>query len=219
MNAMAKVELEQKLKDEIIDLAVQRVSEEIKKDELPSNLRPLVEKFVDESLEATSPADVAMAIKHPEMFCDKCGECCRRCDPILVNMRDLTSISTFLGVDIDLVISNYTKVLDDGTMSLKARPCPFLDGNECSIHPVRPLVCKLFPLQISDGDVVPAVFKYCAFSKKLIAEKTFVLILQDIMKRRNPELYEKLMVRARKVEKELPNGWNEQVKWLVDSFS
>jgi len=49
----------------------------------------VIERAVDEAAKGMSNADLAVIIKYPGMFCDRCGECCRRSNPISVDADDL----------------------------------------------------------------------------------------------------------------------------------
>lgn len=87
-------------------------------------------------LEAASPFSYA---------CSVCGKCCRAMR-IVLNPYELKRLARHLGKSTRQVIDEHT---DEGGTVLRFRDdgrCGFLDGNRCSVHPDRPLVCRLYPL-------------------------------------------------------------------------
>ncbi|MGQ9777453.1 MAG: YkgJ family cysteine cluster protein [Thermodesulfobacteriota bacterium] len=86
--------------------------------------------------------------------CDRKG--CK--DPKLhvsLSLVDLIAISWNYGKRISQIFKEYLKIGFDplpgrapwvGRLSLELKkPCPFFDGKWCSIYPVRPISCALFP--------------------------------------------------------------------------
>jgi Fe-S-cluster containining protein len=120
-----------------------------------------------------------------DSLCQKCGECCRRCSPIVITREEVEKIAEFLKVP----YKRLRKKLDlkpageKGIFEMPGRPCRFLEGNHCSIYPVRPVTCRGFPgvamkLRVEKAGilVIPA---YCS-----IVEKFFVDRLLNIMFKR-----------------------------------
>ena len=91
--------------------------------------------------------------------CKRCGKCCRK---IGVSSRaiDIAAVVEYLGTGVREVIENYIgKVVscDEEKIEYEASsaprlPCPFLRGNECIIHPIKPGVCAAFPVRTDFGD-------------------------------------------------------------------
>lgn len=77
--------------------------------------------------------------------CRRCKQCCR--DKLIqVNPYESARLSAFLGIGTTEFLKRYTvrngtylRLLHDGT-------CCFLGPEGCSVHPHRPLVCRLYPL-------------------------------------------------------------------------
>jgi Fe-S-cluster containining protein len=66
----------------------------------------------------------------PSMHCDAdCGECC---GVVPVTETEFRAVARFIEAH-DIVPASHT----DGT-------CPFYQNGGCVVHPVRPLVCRLF---------------------------------------------------------------------------
>lgn len=76
--------------------------------------------------------------------CGRCMGCCRN-KKIQLNPYEIARMASHLGISTTEFIADYTargtvlKNREDGT-------CIFLKKNDCSIHPDRPLVCRLYPL-------------------------------------------------------------------------
>jgi len=77
--------------------------------------------------------------------CRACSRCCygRR---IQVNPYELARLSRGLGITTTEVIAQFT--VDGGTaLAIRAdTACTFLGREGCTVHPDRPLVCRLYPL-------------------------------------------------------------------------
>lgn len=76
--------------------------------------------------------------------CGRCIGCCRN-KKIQLNPYEIARMASNLGISTTAFITRFTvsgtvlKNRDDDT-------CIFLETNGCSIHPDRPLVCRLYPL-------------------------------------------------------------------------
>ncbi len=81
--------------------------------------------------------------------CQQCGKCCRILSKVVFDpverklyMEDLEEISKHVNLD---------ALIEELSRKVKAKhpvklPCPFFKDNRCSIHPVRPGSCRIFPL-------------------------------------------------------------------------
>lgn len=81
--------------------------------------------------------------------CQRCTACCRWPGDVKVDVREVESIATFLGMGGDEFIQRYTRLRTDRNgLSLIEKPndeCIFLDGNDCRINAVKPQQCRDFP--------------------------------------------------------------------------
>ncbi|MBW2977336.1 YkgJ family cysteine cluster protein [Candidatus Woesearchaeota archaeon] len=88
------------------------------------------------------------------MKCNHCGLCCR--DPLTqinVTVGDIWRIVDFLKVDIDSLfdkigLNPFREPEDEDVYEIDLGlnlPCKFRVDERCSIYPVRPLNCRLFP--------------------------------------------------------------------------
>lgn len=76
--------------------------------------------------------------------CKQCGKCCKGVKKLILTAKDIEKIKAFTGREDFFKFRegiNYLKLT-------KEKGCIFLRDNKCSIYPVRPLVCKMYPLQI-----------------------------------------------------------------------
>lgn len=95
-----------------------------------------------------------------ELFeCHRCGRCCTALG-LPYDLERIFEIARFLNLTADQVIEEYYgRVLPDGKSceleDHKRIPCPFLteDGDRkmCSIYPVRPKGCRLYPFDTDFG--------------------------------------------------------------------
>ena len=80
--------------------------------------------------------------------CQLCGDCCNGFGGTYVTQQDIINISTYINFDPEKFISRYCDrsgsrhVLTLG----KDGCCIFFDKiNQCTIHPVKPYMCKAWP--------------------------------------------------------------------------
>lgn len=86
-------------------------------------------------------------LKRDSIFGFSCGRCIGCCchKKIQINPYEIACMASLLGISTTDFIAQYTvrgtllKNREDGT-------CIFLETNGCSVHPDRPLVCRLYPL-------------------------------------------------------------------------
>jgi len=163
----------------------------------------------------------------PHFACTKCGACCRD-ESLLVTVTgsDIVRIASVLGLSSDETL----KALDFYILSeelstpigleripsikterglayialkkMDTGDCIFLKDNLCMIHPVRPVVCKSFPLTFTDSNKewswgLSAKREICPGlgTGPLISENKIKELAQTIL----PEM---------RVYKEFTNEWN-----------
>jgi hypothetical protein len=87
--------------------------------------------------------------------CEKCGQCCRGRDDVLLYPFDLFKIASYLKKSIENVLNEYCVAYvgdSSKTPVVRIKPkqyrktCPFLENGQCSIHPVKPVVCAIYPI-------------------------------------------------------------------------
>lgn len=79
--------------------------------------------------------------------CHQCGECCKGYGGTLVNDSDVQAIAGHIGVSAESVILDYCVQSDFGRVLVQGKDgfCIFARSGRCSIHPVKPRMCKSWP--------------------------------------------------------------------------
>ncbi|MEM4727267.1 MAG: YkgJ family cysteine cluster protein [Candidatus Bathyarchaeia archaeon] len=163
---------------------------------------PLMEEDLDavcrlDLLMRPNPLLLGLFLKIQNEFCLKCGECCRRNTPINIHKREAERIAAHLRMPYKEFKRRYRlKVRGDHTLDLPAAPCPFLKGNLCSIYPIRPDVCRYFPIGRMAADAIERwqiiLIPYCGIAVSFFAIEALGGIIGRIVERENPELRERM---------------------------
>ncbi|MFU8805641.1 MAG: YkgJ family cysteine cluster protein [Bradymonadaceae bacterium] len=111
--------------------------------------------------------------------CIACGQCCRRTGFVFFTVEELDEAARHLDLEPHVVTERYGLAPDEeGFMAGvdPEAPCPFLVGDQCSIHPVKPEQCRTYPFWpelLIDTETWGAEREYCPgigqgklFSKK-----------------------------------------------------
>lgn len=196
--------------------------------EIPKAFRPevgsqittsMLRNAVDEAVEHLTVFDAVMALRYGHRFCEKCGECCRRSNPINIDYQDVFNLARFLGVTPSAVIANYTIEHANGTFSLKAEPCVFLIGNDCSVYAARPFVCRQFPVTMVGGFGALLNYTYCSFVKNLLIEKAKCFVIGYLVEKKAPEAkaeIEALRASLKEAGKDIPKVFVSQLSLAND---
>jgi Fe-S-cluster containining protein len=97
--------------------------------------------------------------------CHNCSICCENEELISVAAADVRRISVYLKMPVTRFIRRYVKKLKKSKMSLRRTlPCVFLRDGRCSIYPVRPTVCAMYPF-------------LAAFQSDFLTEKTDLIAI------------------------------------------
>lgn len=97
-------------------------------------------KFVETQAQFTMPIFLE---------CQRCTACCRWPGQVRLTEEEITRIAAFKGLSESLFIQQFMRLREDRQgLALKERPngeCVFLEGDDCSIQPVKPQQCRDFP--------------------------------------------------------------------------
>ena len=78
--------------------------------------------------------------------CRQCGDCCRGYGGTFVSKRDIDAIASFIGTNPESFVANYCRL--SGKRPLLTQKddgyCIFWD-RICTIHPVKPQMCRRWP--------------------------------------------------------------------------
>jgi len=87
------------------------------------------------------------AMKQPDIFkCEKCGDCCKGYGGTFVTEKDIKAIAAYLKTDPERFVEDYC-CMSGGRPVLAQKKdgyCIFWD-KLCTIHPVKPKMCKQWP--------------------------------------------------------------------------
>src|SRR3989475_8030429 len=73
--------------------------------------------------------------------CRSCANCCRTRQPVF-SRTEAQRIAAYLGLSLEELRARYlTSDAETGKYITRSLPCPFLDGNLCSIFEMRPAFC------------------------------------------------------------------------------
>ena len=78
--------------------------------------------------------------------CRQCGDCCRGYGGTFVSKRDIDAIASFLGEDPEYFVANYCRLSGKRFLLSQKKDgyCIFWD-RICTIHPVKPQMCRQWP--------------------------------------------------------------------------
>ena len=78
--------------------------------------------------------------------CKKCGDCCRGYGGTFVSTREIESIAAYTSTDPERFVKEKCQMSGGKPMLAQGADgyCIFYDG-ECSIHPVKPDMCRSWP--------------------------------------------------------------------------
>lgn len=79
--------------------------------------------------------------------CLCCGECCHGQGGIRITEEEAQLQAVYLGIRPEKYLDKYT-ILRNGNREIGIREdgaCHFLKDKICSIHPVKPAICRLWP--------------------------------------------------------------------------
>ncbi|MEA1993902.1 MAG: YkgJ family cysteine cluster protein [Euryarchaeota archaeon] len=86
-------------------------------------------------------------LKDQRFECQQCGECCKsRWVPL--------TLSDILRIKNEAPSEEFLLVWNEKELVIERREwdngCVFLEDNKCSIHEIKPLICRLYPIAVSE---------------------------------------------------------------------
>jgi Fe-S-cluster containining protein len=109
--------------------------------------------------------------------CQRCTACCRWPGQVRLTDAEITRIATFLQLCETDFIQRYTRLQHDRLgLALLEQPdgaCVLLDGNLCSIQPVKPQQCRDFPNLWQ----YPGAEQYCRAIPREVSEDEYVRLV------------------------------------------
>jgi Fe-S-cluster containining protein len=79
--------------------------------------------------------------------CRQCGECCKGYGGTYVSRADVEAIAAYIGEEPELVEKKYCTQSGDRLVLVQQESdfCIFWKDKICSIHPVKPRMCRAWP--------------------------------------------------------------------------
>lgn len=130
--------------------------------------------------------------------CQKgCTKCCEVKGYVYLTEEDVSAAAKYLGLpqaDFESQFIYRTKHMRRIRKPRGAKQCPFLDASGCSIHPVKPVQCRLFPYWpelVEDRKAWARTGKWCpGIGVGKLVQIGTALEKANEMKVRYPEIYE-----------------------------
>ena len=83
-----------------------------------------------------------------EIFnCKKCGDCCKGYGGTYLTEKDIKAIAAYIHTDPDFFVEKYCQMSGKKPVLAQAENgyCIFWDNKICTIHPVKPKMCRAWP--------------------------------------------------------------------------
>jgi Fe-S-cluster containining protein len=79
--------------------------------------------------------------------CRQCGDCCQGYGGTYVSRADVAAIAAYIGMDADRFEKTYCTASGDGSVLVQQENgfCIFWKDRVCSIHAVKPRMCREWP--------------------------------------------------------------------------
>ncbi len=89
------------------------------------------------------PFSLELVLKLSELInCRQCGRCCKEIRKIFVAQEDVDRIAKYINCP-PLVVREMMHIDSEEIMHM---PCPFFRDEKCSIQPVKPISCRIYPM-------------------------------------------------------------------------
>ena len=103
---------------------------------------------------------------------------------LTITEKDANRISRKLGIDKKSFYNQYTHYNPETYETVMNMPCPYLENNRCTIYPIRPEICRNFPVFVlEDGIVAINEIEACAKATH------FHELLLDYCEKHHPDFY------------------------------
>ncbi|MBD3205547.1 hypothetical protein GF319_04270 [Candidatus Bathyarchaeota archaeon] len=115
--------------------------------------------------------------------CKRCGGCCIKSGLIILTRDEFSDIAKYLEISLEVLLMKVKARIEGDSIKISGIPCPFFikSSKLCRIYPVRPEVCREFPI----GHMIVKVRKhsipfigFCSASDEILVD----IILQKINK-------------------------------------
>jgi Fe-S-cluster containining protein len=153
------------------------------------------------------------AILHGFSDCSVCGLCCKD-EEVVMTKADVSRVAQMLQMDPASFLQYYTHFNGATNETILNLPCPFLQENRCRIYPVRPEVCRKYPIFVleDEGLVLFSDLELCAKATQF--HEAFLDFLSEYF----PSVYEYAMKNfyARSANKRIDAGKVRNALYSID---
>jgi Fe-S-cluster containining protein len=115
--------------------------------------------------------------------CQRCTACCRWPGEVRLEDGEIGRLAAFKGLTEVGFIQQFTRLTTDRRgLALAEKPggeCTFLDGNDCSVQPVKPRQCREFPNLWN----FPGFEKICHAIPRRVDDEQYARLVQAATKR------------------------------------
>ncbi|OGS39991.1 MAG: hypothetical protein A3K77_03450 [Euryarchaeota archaeon RBG_13_31_8] len=139
---------------------------------------------------------------HDFSDCSLCNLCCIE-GVLHLDEADIKKISKYLKINPKSLVEHYTNYnLKTGEIKINM-PCSFLKKYQCIIYPVRPEVCRNYPVFVQNNDIV-----YVYGIETCATVTIFLDAYADFLAMYYPNYYKQLQ---KNLNKELPMKKNDMI--------
>src|SRR5882757_6164087 len=114
--------------------------------------------------------------------CQRWTACCRWPGDVGFAEGEIARLAAFKGMSVHEFIQNYTRLRQDRRgLALQEKAngeCIFLDGNDCSVQPVKPQQCRDFPNLWN----FPGFEKVCHAIPRSVGTEDYARLIQEATK-------------------------------------
>ncbi len=163
------------------------------------------------SLGALLETEIAMIYALQDQICTGCGVCCRDYVSLKVQKNELKQIAEYKKTSYkELKKQIKATPRKDGSLRITRKPCPFHDGQQCSVYPFRPVECRAYPAKqlLKSLGGRASYPDECEISDDLLVEVAIKRAVEEKMYRENPELLKEL-AEKKKVELQRMRGMTQ----------
>lgn len=120
--------------------------------------------------------------------CKMCGDCCKGFGGTYVTTDEIKKIANYLKIDFNSFIKRYCQVTRTGTIVSQKSDgyCIFWD-KKCSIHPVKPHMCKAWPFieaVVKDVSNWRIMANACPGIRTKFSDRVIVECVREVIKKR-----------------------------------
>ena len=163
------------------------------------------------SLGVLLETEIALMYALQDQICTSCGNCCLDNKSLRVQKTELKQIAEYKKTSYKKLKKQIrARPRKDGSFLISRRPCPFYEGELCTVYPVRPARCRSYPvsdlLKSLAGN--PKYPENCEISDELLVEIAIKRSLEEKIHRENPEIIKDLAEKKKQDLKRL-NGMTQ----------